>query len=280
MKLAQKIAIGYIRARLNMLAVVSPARAAKQALALFNSPQYKSKRTAPDIFKTSERQVFKLNGKKVTGFRWNHPQDKKLLILHGFESSCYKFEHIISRGIKQGYEVLAFDAPAHGQSEGKTSTLPEYIDMIRKVASLYGPIDAYICHSFGGLALAHYLETVKHDQNTRVVLIAPATETTTAIDSFFRFLQLNDKVRKEFETLIYQRSGVKAAHFSIRRAMKHIKASVLWIHDEDDQITPVSDVLRVKEKNYPNIEFLFTRGLGHSRIYRDSEVKKKVFSFL
>lgn len=280
MKLAQKIAINYLRARLNMLAVVSPLRAAREAMQLFSTPQHKSNRTAPDIFKTSERQVFKLHGKKVSGFRWNYPQSKKMLILHGFESSSFKFEHFISRGIKQGYEVLAFDAPAHGLSEGKTITLPEYIEMIRKIVENYGPIDAFICHSFGGIAISHYLETVKHDRNTKVVLIAPATETTTAIDSFFRFLQLNDKVRKEFEALIYERSGVKSSHFSIRRAMKNIRASVLWIHDEDDQITPISDVLKVKEKNFPNIDFMFTKGLGHSRIYRDIEVKKKVFSFL
>ena len=47
MNLAQKIAIGYIRARLNMLAVVSPARAAKQALIIFNTPQYKSGKRPP-----------------------------------------------------------------------------------------------------------------------------------------------------------------------------------------------------------------------------------------
>ena len=172
------------------------------------------------------------------------------------------------------------DAPAHGQSEGKTVNLLEYIDMISKINISYGPVDAYICHSFGGIASVHYLEKTKHDANTKLVLIAPATETTTAIDSFFRFLQLSDKVRKEFEKLIEQRTGEIPAHFSIRRAMKHIKASVLWIHDEDDHITPLSDVLKVKENNYPNIEYYFTQGLGHSRIYRDSTVKKKICSFL
>jgi len=224
--------------------------------------------------------VFKLHGKKISGYRWNYSQPKKLLILHGYESSSYKFDHFISKGIKQGYEVLAFDAPAHGQSEGKSVTLQDYVDMIRKVVEQYGPIDAFICHSFGGLALAHYLESVKPDPHTRVVLIAPATETTTAIDSFFRFLQLNDAVRKEFEALILQRSGSKSSHFSISRAMKHIKVPILWIHDEDDKITPVTDVMKVKDKGYPNIEFMFTHGLGHSRIYRDAEVKKKIFSFL
>jgi predicted alpha/beta hydrolase family esterase len=280
MKLAQKIAIGYIRARLNMMAVISPAKAAEQAFRLFGTPQYKSGKSAPEIFKTSERLVFKLCGKKVTGFRWNHPQPRKLLILHGFESSCYNFDHFISLAIKQGYEVLAFDAPAHGQSEGKTISLPDYVEMIRKIVELYGPVIAFIGHSFGGLAIAHYLETVKHDHQTKSVLIAPATETTTALDSFFRFLQLNDRVRKEFEVLIHKRSGVWPEHFSIRRAMKHIRASILWVHDEDDLVTPISDVLKVKELGYPNIEFMFTKGLGHRKIYRDTEVKKKVFSFL
>jgi len=280
MKLAQKIAVGYIRARLNMLAVVSPVKAAEKALEIFGTPQYKSDKPAPDVFKLSERLSIRLHNRKITGYRWNHPQPKKLLILHGFESSSYKFDHLISAGIRQGYEVLAFDAPAHGQSEGKTVNLLEYIDMISKINISYGPVDAYICHSFGGIASVHYLEKTKHDANTKLVLIAPATETTTAIDSFFRFLQLSDKVRKEFEKLIEQRTGEIPAHFSIRRAMKHIKASVLWIHDEDDHITPLSDVLKVKENNYPNIEYYFTQGLGHSRIYRDSTVKKKIFSFL
>ncbi len=280
MKLAQKIAIGYVRARLNMLAVVSPASAAEKALTLFSTPQYKSTAEAPEIFKLSERQVFKLHGKKISGFRWNHPQPKKLLILHGFESSSYKFDHFISRGIKQGYEVLAFDALAHGQSEGKTINLPQYVDMIRKVVELYGPINAFICHSFGGIAASLYLETVQHGPQTKLVLIAPATESVTAMNSFFTFLQLPDKVRKEFDALVEKRSGHKPAYFSIGRAMKHIRASVLWIHDEDDKITPISDVMKVSSKQYPNIEFVFTRGLGHSRIYRDAEVKKRVFSFL
>jgi predicted alpha/beta hydrolase family esterase len=56
---------------------------------------------------------------------------------------------------------------------------------------------SFICHSFGGIALSQYMETVGHNEKTKIVLIAPATETTSAIDGFFTFLQLNQKVRKE-----------------------------------------------------------------------------------
>ncbi len=280
MKLAQKIAVNYIRAKLNMMAVVSPALAADKAFDIFTQPKHRSKKTPPDIFCKGERIHFELQGKKVKGWRWNEQAEKKLLVLHGYESSVRKFDHHISRAIKKGYGVYAFDAPAHGNSEGKTIHILIYMDMIRKIEKLYGRMDAYIAHSFGGISICHYLETVPHDAQTKLVLIAPATENVTAIDGFFSFLQLNDKVRKAFDEKVIKLSGHAPSHYSIPRTMKHIKASVLWVHDEDDAVTPLKDVEKLIRQKPPHIEFMITKGLGHNRIYRDNEVKRKIFSFL
>ena len=68
--------------------------------------------------------------------------------------------------------------------------------------------------------------------------------------------------------------------FSIARAMKNITAQVLWIHDEDDDITPMKDAIKVKEANFPNIHFHITNGLGHRKIYGDLTIKNKVLDFL
>jgi len=280
MKLAQKIAINYLRAKLNMLSVISPNLAAKKAFDLFSTPQSRYRKTPPHIFGKGERIFFIQNGKKVKGWRWNDRSEKKLLVLHGYESSVRKFDHHIGRAIKKGYAVYAFDAPAHGNSEGSRISLLDYIEMIRNVAKHYGRIDAFICHSFGGMALSMYLESVPHDPDTKMVLIAPATETSTAIDGFFRFLQLNGRVRKEFERMIQERSGNPPSHYSISRAIRNIRASVLWVHDEEDAVTPISDVRKVMEMGIPNVEFHITKGLGHNRIYRDNEVKKRIFAFL
>ena len=62
--------------------------------------------------------------------------------------------------------------------------------------------------------------------------------------------------------------------------MENIKATILWIHDEDDDITPLKDALKVKEQNFKNIEFVITKGLGHRKIYRDSNIKNMVVNFL
>jgi alpha-beta hydrolase superfamily lysophospholipase len=280
MKIAQKIAIGYVRARINMLAVISPALAADKAMELFSTPKYRSKKPPPEIFSKGERIHFLQNGKRVKGYRWNEGAGKKLLVLHGYESSCRKFDHHISRGIKKGYEVFAFDAPAHGSSEGKKINALDYAEMIRLAEKHFGKMDAFICHSFGGMALSLHMEKRPHDHHTRIVFIAPATETTTAIDGLFSFLQLNDKVRVAFDQKIKDLSGHPPSFFSIARAIKHINASILWVHDEGDQITPLRDVRKIIAAGHPNVEFMITKGLGHNKIYRDTEVKRKIFSFL
>lgn len=223
---------------------------------------------------------FKLNDSMVKGWRWNHPGDRKVLIIHGYESSVTNFDRYVRLLIKKGYEVLAFDAPAHGRSGGKKINAPLYKKLILEINKKYGPVQSYMAHSFGGLAVSLALEEISHTNDYRLVLIAPATETTTAVNSFFKFLQLDPALKIEFEKIIIKATGVPYEWYSIRRAMKHIRAKVLWFQDEEDDVTPLSDVLKVKAENYPHIEFVFTNGLGHRRIYRDNEVIKSIIDFL
>ncbi len=279
MKLSQRLAIGYVQTKFKLLTLFSKKKAAEHALKLFSTPFFKyKKKTEPA---NAEKIHFKLNELRVAGYRWNHPQQKKVLILHGFGSAAHKFEHYAAPLVDKGYEVLAFDAPAHGESEGTTTNAIEYSAMIKKVMEEFGPVQGFIAHSFGGIALSLALENLPHDENTRIVFIAPATETSSAIDSAFIMLKIkNAGVRKEFENIILRVSGNRADWFSMRRAMPHIKASILWIHDEHDDITPWADAKKVKEDKHQNIHFVLTKGLGHRKIYHDPEVKNMTIQFL
>lgn len=279
MKLSQRLAIGYIQTKFKLLRIVSKRKTAEQAFRLFSTPFLKSRKKAHP--QNAEAISFELKELTIHGYRWNHPQPDKALILHGFGSAAHKFEPYVLPLTGKGYEVLAFDAPAHGDSDGETTNAVEYSEMIKKVMQDFGPIKSFLAHSFGGIALSLALETLPHDENTRIVFIAPATETTSAVDGAFSMLKLNDAgVRNEFDRIIYELSGKETAWFSMRRAMHHIKASILWIHDEEDDVTPWADALNVKEDKHPNIRFIVTKGLGHRKIYHDPEVKNMVVSFM
>lgn len=281
MKLKQKLAIKFIRLKFKILTIFSTKKTAEKAFELFCTPFFKTVNREPAIFKSAEALNFSLKGTSINGYRWNKNKEHKILILHGFGSAAHNFYQYISSFIDKGYQVLAFDAPAHGISEGVTVNAMQYGEMIEQVYALYGPINSFLAHSFGGMALSLALENIPHNEKTRIVLIAPATETTTAIEQAFTLLQIkNEAVRKAFDAVIFNKSGHLTEWFSIKRALHNIKASVLWIHDEDDDITPLSDALKVKEMGFKNVQFVVTKGLGHKKIYRDTSVKNSIVAFL
>jgi len=285
MKLKQKLTISYVRAHLHILTLVSPRQAAKKAFSLFCTPRRKPGKKLPPLFDKGEKLSFHLEDHPVRGHRWRPHQAssntlKKVLIAHGFESSSRNFEQYVNAFLKKGYEVLAFDAPAHGRSGGRRITLPLYVDMIRTIHDHYGPIHSFMGHSLGGLALSLFLESITHQKTTRLVLISPPVEMVSAVDTLFQMLELDAGVRTAFDEYACRLSGRPFSWFSLRRALHGIKAEVLWLHDEDDDVTPLADTLPVKNDSHPNIRWVTTKGLGHRKIYRDGEVLRQVVDFL
>lgn len=280
-KIKQKFSAFLTLLHIKILTVFAKRKAAEKALDLFRTPARRSQKEWTTLFQKAEKPEFDFDGITIRGFRWNNPGKRKALILHGHESSVLNFEVYIKKLLDKGYEVLAFDAPAHGISDGETLNALQYRDFIISIHERFGPIQSYAGHSFGGLAIPLALEKIQHDENFRIALIAPATETTTTIDRYFRLLQVKDeKVRKHFEALIVEIGGNPSSWYSVSRALQNIKAGVIWAHDEDDSVTPFSDALKVKEQNYPNIKFVVTKGLGHKSIYRDEKVISAIIDFL
>lgn len=281
MKIQNKLAIEFVRAKINFLAALSPSKAGEEAFRLFCTPLTRYKGPEPQIFAEAEKLQLTLSGYIIRGYRCNAPQKKKALLLHGFSSSCFKFSQYAEMLVKKGYEVLAFDAPAHGLSDGVTVHALEYSNLIQKINECYGPVNAYIGHSFGGIGVALALEQIPHNEDTKVVLIAPATETSSAIDGALKFLSLkNPKIKKALNEAIYKRNGKETSWYSIRRALSNIQASVLWFHDKDDTVTPYADAKKVQDDNRPNVNFIFSQGLGHHRIYRAAATKNAIENFL
>jgi pimeloyl-ACP methyl ester carboxylesterase len=281
MKIIQKAAIIYTRIKIKLLAVLSKKAAAKKAYELFCTPIVEPVKNIPAVFEKAEPLHFVLNGLNINGFRWKNIARPRILILHGFASVSYKFGDYVNAFIEKDIEVLTFDAQAHGNSDGKTIDAVDYENMILKVVELYGPVQGFMAHSFGCLALSLALENMPNDENTKAVFIAPITEITTAIEHAFAKLHLHDNaLRKEFDDLIMTVDNKEPSWYSIKRALHNIKAKILWIHDEDDITAPLSDALPIKKENLPNVEFIITKGLGHRKIYHDKTIRNTIVEFL
>jgi pimeloyl-ACP methyl ester carboxylesterase len=282
MKLAQRIVLGYHRKKLALLAAVSPRKAAEEAFKLFCTPYTKRRKyTPPPIFLQADKITFQFKSGQIHGFQWKpeKPNGHKILICHGFDSYSYKFDKYIQPLLHKGFEVLAFDAPAHGLSSGKTINAAEYRDTIVEISNRYGPMDGIMAHSLGGLAVALALEKLPDHNHKRLVLIAPATESTRAINAFFSYIPVSAQVRDEFEKLITEMGGYPSSWYSVSRVMEQQTTPTLWIHDEEDRITPYADMQHMVDKNLPHITFTITKGLGHSNLYHDKKINQQIIDF-
>ena len=282
LSLKQKVALAYYRNRINFLYRINSRKAADEALDLFTRPYHNIKKSDPALWLKSQVVPLQTPGGKIFGNEWKcgKPNAPRLLVLHGFSGNSRSFGYYISIGIAKGYDVYAFDAPAHGSSEGTRLNVSIYSDVIKTIISTYGPFDAFVAHSLGGLSLMLHLHNHPPLNIPKIVLLAPATESTTAADKFFGMLQLTPDLRKAFDESILEKTGLPIGWYSISRIIHEVRGDILWVHDKDDYTTPFEDVVPIYDKKPGHVTFHFTKGLGHSGIYRDESIKKIIKDFL
>ncbi|TAG09900.1 MAG: alpha/beta hydrolase [Sphingobacteriia bacterium] len=283
MNLWLRIMIGYYKQKLQIVGMFSTRKAAMMAFDLFCTPfTNTTQKRVPTIFQQSDPTSFKLYDLTIRGFHWksNLPNSKKVLIVHGFSSYAYKFEGFIAPLKELGFEVFAFDAPAHGNSDGKRINAILYKEMILEAEKLFGPFYAIIAHSFGGISAALAMEQMPFPEHRKLVLIAPTTETGTAVNNFFKVITVKEAIIKDFEQYILEMTGQSFAHFSTARVIRTIPSSVLWVHDQDDKICTYSDVKDLVNEGIDRTEFLVTKGLGHNKIYLDPSVRQQIVKFI
>jgi len=281
---SERIYLQYLRTKFKTISKLAPATAGRMAFELFCTPYPKfKKRKAPAIFHHATKRTVVLSDQtKIHGFEWlpSKPNDQTVLIAHGYASYAYKFEHYIAPLLKMGYRVLAFDAPAHGQSEGKHIHVVVYQEAIQKIMEQAGPVNHFIGHSLGALTLSMIAEKIDQADARKFVLIAPATKTTTTFANFFKMMHLNEVTKAAFLQDVSNRTSHTVDYFAADRALANYKGPMLWVHDEKDMVCPYEDIIHFKENAPSNIKFLITNGLGHNKVYKTAEVMDQIMSFL
>ncbi len=282
MKLAQRLLIGYYKTRIKAIGFVSPRKAAERAWKLFCTPNpRKTPKKIPAVFANASSLSFDLEGVTIRGFRWSAPvpDTKKILLIHGFSSYSYKFEKYIEPLQKQGFEILAFDAPAHGLSGGKTINAYIYKQAILKIDSIFGPIHGFLGHSLGGLAASIAFEQLTGELQRKLVLVAPATETYRTIQDFLTLLSVENETKEAFIRLTNELTNHPISYYSVSRVVKEITSPVLWVHDKQDSICSFEDVKPLLAADLPHVQFLITEYLGHNKIYKNPMVCAEIVRF-
>ncbi|MEM7437050.1 MAG: alpha/beta fold hydrolase [Myxococcota bacterium] len=208
---------------------------------------------------------------------WSWGDGPTVLLVHGWNGRASQLSGFIGPLVDRGYRVVAFDAPAHGESPGKQTTIPEMVRALHQVSAELGEIHGVIAHSMGGAATLLAID--EGFAIERAVLIAPPSDPALFVTHFARALGLSRELELRLRANIERRAGRRLEELRVDRLTPSKAQSLLVIHDEDDSQVPIEHGISIAE-TWPNASLVATQGLGHRRILRDAYVNKRSVGFI
>ncbi len=135
-----------------------------------------------------------------------------------------------------------------------------------------------IGHSVGAMA-AMYYQYKYHDESTigKIVSIGAPSTLDGLMQFYKKTLKYNQTVEQAIDVHVYHTLGFRIKDFCIHNYVKGINVQGLLIHDELDEVAPVTASEKI-HRNWKNSQFIKTKGLGHS-LHQD-EVNERIITFL
>lgn len=223
-----------------------------------------------------ERIVLPSSGKELQVYIYGFSKTRVLLV-HGWAGRGTQLYHLADKILENKMMVVSFDGPAHGISEGKQTNMLEFIEAIRVIEKKYGPFDAAVGHSFGGMSL---INAVAGGLKVNKMVTLGADNSIPDIFSYFvKKMELKPEIARRLKRLFEKRHNLRLDHFTSEHQAERIKIPVLVIHDSEDRFVSVSSAVSIRQK-LQNGELLITHGLGHHKIFKNPEVVQRIIEFL
>jgi pimeloyl-ACP methyl ester carboxylesterase len=210
----------------------------------------------------------------IAVYRWGNGEQRVLLV-HGWAGKAAQFFALIGALLDHGFSVVAFDAPAHGNSSGVFASGPAFARAARMVDELQGPFYGVVAHSLGAagttIALAQGLKV------QRAVLLAPVAFVEPLLEMFIKLRELSDPLAAGLRERFAARYS--AGIISLPLLAKAFQIPALIFHDPDDGDLPFSHGESIAQA-WAGATLVPANGAGHWRILRDQTVIEGTVAFL
>lgn len=200
-----------------------------------------------------------------------------VLLLHGWSGDMTDMAPFVNPFVTAGFRVVAFDAPAHGTSDGRRTTLIECAGAALQVGRSFGPLQVIVTHSFGAPAAvvaAKYGLTAD-----RYVFIGPPVSIPRLTVDVARNIGFPPRIVQLMTDRVAARLRFDWDDLETDRGVTRLEAPVLVIHDRDDRRVPWDHGAAIaRAARYGQL--ITTTGLGHRDILAAPQVIARVVEFM
>ncbi len=203
-----------------------------------------------------------------------------VLLMHGWGGARAQMTGFVDPLLSAGYRVVAYDQPAHGESDGKTTNLLEIAPTMDLIMQREGKFDAIIAHSFGTLITSYALVNRNFPPPSKLVYFGAFNRLLESLPRFQVLANLPDEIMDGLRTMIYENFGRDVLDAIINEILvTQIHIPALMFHDRSDNVTPVEDS-RAIANAWTEAQYIETNGLGHRGALQSKEIHEKVVKFL
>lgn len=260
----------------NTLALFSQQNAAKKAFELFCSPRKGKVLPQQSAFLDDARhQRLKTMNIELQTYQWKGAQET-VLLLHGWESNSFRWRNLIAFLKDENYNIIAFDAPAHGNSTGNIFNVALYTECTKVIVDAYNP-KILIGHSVGGMNTLYHQKKYPNPEIEKIVTIGAPSKLQDVMRQYQQILRFNDVVFKGLDDYILKNYGFRIDEFNTSDFKGHLDKKGLIIHDRKDTIVPFG-ASELVHASWTNSEFYITEGFGHSM--HQKEVNLRIMDFI
>ncbi|MGR5319719.1 MULTISPECIES: alpha/beta hydrolase [Vibrio] len=191
------------------------------------------------------------------------------VLTHGWSGTASQFYPLMEYIAQKGYTALAYDHPAHGESEGQYGHIPSFVRGLEDVLDSVGDVAGLVGHSMG---TASALEC-RHSklENKPLLLIAPVLN---YVENLFGTITRSGYSMKLFNAVVSeiedQFSYPLQSIDPFRRLSERFSPTII-VHDEQDKFTKHSVSVQAANE-IERVELVTTQGQGHGRVMKCEEV--------
>ncbi len=213
-------------------------------------------------------------GQTLNGYRWGS-SEKRIYLVHGWESNVSKMKHFVQPLLNLGYQVIAFDLPAHGNSTHKDTNFKDWMNALETIMRTYGKAHGVIAHSCGATMTVNMLAKNPDLTPEKLSLISPMLSAKTHIDVFSSVVGLPTYLIDMLISRLERTTELNLEDTCVTSLIQNIKADGLICHDHDD--TYISyDYGKAIAKAWENAKLYSSHKLGHRRILKNTVVIDKI----
>ena len=276
--------IGY--ARNALLGRLMPIRTARRLASQFRTPRrlLSQKPRRPEelaVLLNARPLCLRFDGLDLAGYEWRPrygaSDGAPILLMHGWEGRASQFAQLIESLLRRGHRVIAFDAPAHGDSPGAQSTVGAFADLVLEIDHAHGPFHAAIGHSMGGAAVM--AAATRGLRAEKVVAISAPASLRRAATSGARALGLPERALRPFLGFVAEANGRPLEALDYDRLLPPPDLAVLLLTDPRDNEVPASESAAVAGV-WPNARLRHIAGVGHRRILAAENTQRLVIDFI